>query len=65
MVFNSYSAVSFNLNAFVNHFRYRFNYIYGVIFGFCFIRSLLYLIRLFYALLCALIQKPFLRAQLL
>ncbi|EMH20268.1 hypothetical protein HMPREF1416_00538 [Helicobacter pylori GAM260ASi] len=65
MVFNSYSAVSFNLNAFVNHFWYRFNYIYGVFFSFCFTRSLLYLIRLSYALSCVLNQKPFLRTQLL
>ncbi|EMH36845.1 hypothetical protein HMPREF1427_01307 [Helicobacter pylori GAM83Bi] len=55
----------FNLNAFVNHFWYGFNYIYGVIFGFGFTRSLLYLIGLSYALLCTLNQKPFLRAQLL
>ncbi|RKV35336.1 hypothetical protein DD752_04600 [Helicobacter pylori] len=60
MVFNSYSAVLFNLNAFVNHLWYRFNHAYGVIFGFCFIRSLLYLIRLFY--LCALNQKPFFKS---
>ncbi|EMG85794.1 hypothetical protein HMPREF1395_01456, partial [Helicobacter pylori GAM112Ai] len=45
--------------------RYRFNYAHGVIFGFGFTRSLLYLIGLSYALLCALNQNLFLRAQLL